>query len=59
MQSYAGVTVDDEQIEVVEHLKYLGSLNSADGNNCSKDTRSRIGMVKKLMFDLVPICKDR
>ena len=32
MQSDAGVTVDDEQVEVVEHFKYLGSLKSADGN---------------------------
>ncbi len=37
MQSDAGVTVNDEQIEVVEHFKYLGSLKSADAN-CSKDT---------------------
>ena len=27
--------------------------------NCSKDTRSRIGMAKKRMLDLVPIWKDR
>ena len=50
--------MDDDQIEVVEHFKYLGSLKSADGN-CSKDTRSRIGMAKKRMIDLVPIWKDR
>ena len=50
--------MDDEEIEVVEHFKYLGSLKSADGN-CSKDTRSRIGMAKKRMLDLVPIWKDR
>ena len=43
---------------VVEHFKYLGSLKSADGN-CNKDTRSRIGMAKKRMLDLVPIWKDR
>ena len=54
----AGVTVDNEPIEVVEHFKYLGSLKLADGN-CSKDTRSRIGMAKKRMLDLVPIWKDR
>ena len=54
MQSDAGVTVDNEPIEVVEHFKYLGSLKSAYGN-CSKDTRSRIGMAKKRMLDLVPI----
>ena len=50
--------MDDEEIEVVEHFKYLGSLKSADGN-CSKDTRSRFGMAKKRMLDLVPIWKDR
>ena len=58
MQSDAGVSVDDDEIEVVEHFKYLGSLKSADGN-CNKDTRSRIGMAKKRMLDRVPIWKDR
>ena len=58
MQSDARVSVDDEEIEVVEHFKYLGSLKSFDGN-CNKDTRSRIGMAKKRMLDLVPIWKDR
>ena len=58
MQSDAGVTVDDEQIEVVEHVKYLGSLKADDGN-CSKDTRSRIAMAKKRMLDLGPMWKDR
>ena len=58
MQSDAGVTVDNELIEVVEYFKYLGSLKSADGN-CSKDTRSRIGIAKTRMLDLVPIWKDR
>ncbi len=51
-QPDAGVIVDDEQMDVVEHFKYLGSLKSADGN-CSKDTRSQIGMTKKIMLDLV------
>ena len=58
MQSDAGATVDNEQIEEVEHFKYLGSPKAADGN-CSKATRSRIGMAKKKMLDLVPIWKDR
>ena len=58
MQSDAGVSVDDEEIEVVEHFKYLGSLKSPD-SNCIKDTRSRIGMAKRRMLDLVPIWKDR
>ena len=50
--------VDNEQIEVVEHFKYIDSLKSADGN-FNKDTLSRIGMAKKRMLDLVPIRKDR
>ena len=50
--------MDNEQIEVVEHFKYIGSLKADDGN-CSKDTRSRIGKAKKIMIDLVPIWKDR
>ena len=41
---------DNEQIEVIEHFKYLGLLKSADGN-CSKYTRSRIGMAMKRMLD--------
>ena len=45
-------------MEVVEHFKYLGSLQSADGN-CNKDTSSRIGMAKKRMLDFVQIWKDR
>ena len=47
----------DEQIEMVEHFKCIGTLKSADGN-FSKDSRSRIGMAKKRMLDLVPIWKD-
>ncbi len=50
--------MDDKQMEVVEHFKYLGSLKSADGK-CSIDTRSGIGMAKKIMLDLVPIWRDR
>ena len=53
IQSDAGVivTVDDKQMEVVEHFKYIGSLKSADVN-CTKDTRSQMGMAKKIMLDL-------
>ena len=45
-------TVDDVQIEVFEYFKYLGSLKSAD-------MKSRIGMAKKRMLDIVPIWRDR
>ena len=41
-------TVDDEQIEVVEHFKYLGSLKSADGN-CSKGIRSLSNCQEKML----------
>ena len=58
IQSDAGVLVDDEHVEVVEHLKYIGSLKPANGNR-SKDTRSRMGMAKKIMLNLVPIWRDR
>ena len=54
IQSDAGVTVDDEQMEVIGHFKYLGSLKAADGN-CRKDAISRMGMAKQIMLDLVPI----
>ena len=36
IQFYAGVTADDEQIEMVELFRYLSSLHSADGN-CNND----------------------
>ncbi len=60
IQSDAGVrpTVDDVPIDVVEHFKYLGTLKSADGN-CNNVIKSRIGMAKKIMLDLVPIWRDR
>ena len=52
--------MDDEQIEAVEHFKYLGSLKRAYGN-CKNDIQSRIGMAKKGMLDIimVPIWRDR
>ena len=43
--------MDEEQMEVVEHFKYIGSPKSADDNYCSKVTRSRIGMAKKILND--------
>ena len=49
---------DEKNMDVVEHFNYLESLKSADGN-CSKDTRSRIGMARKIMLVLVPIWRDR
>ena len=48
------------QIEVVEKLKYIGSLKSADANcNNYNDIKSLIGMAKKGMLDMVPIWRDR
>ena len=38
IQSDAGVIVDDEQMKVVEHFKYLGSLKSPDGNSVTAKT---------------------
>ena len=58
IQSDAGVIVDDEQMEVVEHFKYLGSLKSADGN-CSKYTKFGFGMAKTVLLDLLPIWRGR
>ena len=49
-KSDAGVTVDGEQIEVVEHVKYLVSLKSVD-DNCKNDIRSRIGMTENQQRD--------
>ena len=44
--------MDEVQIEVGEHFKYLGTLKSADGN-CNNDIKSLIGMTKKRMLDMV------
>ena len=55
-QPDATVRVDGEQIEEVEHFKYLGSLKAANGR-CEKDIRTRISMAKKRMLDLVSIWK--
>ena len=41
--------MDDVHIEVDEHLKYLGTLKSAD-DNCNNDIKSRIGMTKKIII---------
>ena len=57
-QPGATVRVDGEQIEEVEHVKYIGSLKAANGR-CEKDIRTRIGMAKKIMLELVPIWKNR
>ena len=57
-QPDATVRVDGEQIEEVEHFKYLVSLKAANGR-CEKDIRTRISMAKKRMLDLVSIWKDR
>ena len=46
------------KIEVVDLFKYRCSLKSADGN-CNNDTRTRVGLAKKRMLDLVPIWRDR
>ncbi len=52
--------MDDEQMEMVEHFKYIESLKSADGYNyCSKDTRFGIGMAKKILLGLLPIWRGR
>ena len=42
-----------KQIQVVEHFKCIGSLQSADGKYCSKDTIFRVGIAKKRMIDMV------
>ena len=58
IHSYARVDVDDDTIEEVEHLKYIGYLKPADGN-CRTSIRSRIRMAMNIMLDFVPIWRDR
>ena len=42
---------------MVEHFKYIGSLKSADGND-NNDIKSRIGIAKEIMDDMMPIWRD-
>ena len=59
LQSDAGVTVDDEHIEVVEHFKYLGSLKLADENIVAKSPDPELEWPRKeCSMHVVPIWKD-
>ncbi|GFN92395.1 RNA-directed DNA polymerase from mobile element jockey-like [Plakobranchus ocellatus] len=50
-EQHASITIGNEEIECVEHFKYLGSIKT-DTADCSIDVNTRIGMAKKRMIDL-------
>ena len=56
-KTYEEVKVGEEQIEVVEHFKYLGSLKSASAKYIKDIIISRFGMAKKRMLELVHMTK--
>ncbi|GFN94419.1 endonuclease-reverse transcriptase [Plakobranchus ocellatus] len=57
-EQHASITIGNEEIECVEHFKFLGSIKT-DTADCSIDVNTRIGMAKKRMIDLNNIWKDK
>ena len=54
---HTDIRVGSEVLEKVTDFKYLGSVKSADGT-CLKDIRTRIGMAKQKMLQLLNLWKD-
>ena len=57
-KDYEPVQIDNEELERVEHFKYLGSTKTSDGF-CTKDVNIRIAMGKARMVELSTIWNDR
>ena len=51
--------MERKYIWVGEHFKYVSRVTKSADGNCKNDTRSRIGMAKQRMLDLIPIWRDR
>ena len=49
--------IDGEDVEQVNHFKYLGSVKTATAN-CTADIKARIGMAKGRMIELQDIWND-
>ena len=52
------IRVNNDPVEKVRQIKYLGSLKTTDGD-CSKDVNARIAMAKRRMCELTTLRKDR
>ena len=52
------IRVNNDPVEKVKHLKYIGSRKSSDGD-CSKYVNARIAMAKRRMCELTTLWKDR
>ena len=52
------ILIENEELEEVEFMKYLGSLKTNDGD-CTKDINARIGIAKRKMKELNCIWKDK
>ena len=55
---YQPIEIQNEEIERVEHFKYLGSIKTEDGF-CTKDIGARLAMGKQRMVQLENIWKDK
>ena len=52
------VAIGQEELEVVNQFKYLGSIKANDAD-CTTDINARIGMAKTCRIDLANIWKDK
>ena len=55
---YEPVKIDGEELERVEHFKYLESTKTSDAY-CSKDVNIRIAIGKQRMVELSTIWNDK
>ena len=55
---YQPIVIQNEEVERVEHFKYLGSIKTEDGF-CTKDINARLAMGKQRMVQLENIWKDK
>ena len=52
------IHIENEELEGVDYLKYVGSLKTNDGD-CKKDINAQIDMAKRKMKELNCIWKDK
>ena len=57
-ENYVPIQIDNEELERVEHFKYLGSNKTSDAY-CTKDVNIRIAMGKQRMVELSTIWNDK
>ena len=55
---YKPIQIDNEELERVEHFKYLGSTKTSNAY-CSKDVNIRIATGKQCMVELSTIWNDK